>query len=81
MKIKVSKLREVLKKHGLNEDIFDSLFKTKKSNVEKLRKQLDIVNSDIKNQLIQLYGSWDKVPNWRKEYFNFDNDGNYIQPK
>ena len=81
MKIKVSKLREVLKKQGLNEGIFDSLFKTKKSIVQGLRKKLDAVNSDIKNQLIQIYGSWDKVPDWRKKYFNFDEDGNYIQLK
>jgi len=81
MKVKVSKLREVFKKHGLNEGIFDSLFRTKKSIVQGLRKKLDDVNSDIKNQLIQMYGSWDKVPDWRKNYFNFDKDGNYIQPK
>jgi hypothetical protein len=81
MKIKVSKLREVFKKYGLNEGIFDSLFKTKKSNIEKLRKQLDDLNSDIKNNLIQIYGSWDKVPNLWLKLYNFDKDGNYIQPK
>jgi len=39
--------------------------------------ELDVVNSNIKNGLIQEYGSWDKVPNWRKRYFHLDPDGNY----
>ena len=43
-----------------------------------LEKKLNTVNSDIKKQLIQMYGSWDKVPDWRKKYFHFDEDGNYI---
>jgi hypothetical protein len=42
-----------------------------------LEEKLDVVNSNIKNVLIQEYGSWDKVPNWRKKYFHLDPDGNY----
>lgn len=32
-----------------------------------LRKQLDSVNSDIKDHLIPIYGSWENVPDWRKK--------------
>ena len=50
------------------------LFFFRKPNLEE---KLDVVNSNIKNVLIQEYGSWDKVPNWRKKYFHLDPDGNY----
>lgn len=39
--------------------------------------KIEAVNSNIKNVLIQEYGSWDKVPNWRKKYFHLDPDGKY----
>ncbi len=56
MKIKVSKLREVLKKHNINEGIISRLLslitgqKAKKQQImQKYKTAIDTVNSDIEN--------------------------------
>jgi len=56
MKVKVSKLREVLKKHGLSENFITNFFsklvgdKTKKEKLrKKYEKELQDVNNEIEN--------------------------------
>jgi hypothetical protein len=66
MKIKKSKLKEIFTGCGLSEGIFDTIFKAI------AKGKLNAKNSEIKKLLIAKYGSWDKVPDWRKEYYGLD---------
>lgn len=56
-------IKERLKDPILREGLFDGIFKAI------IKGKLKAKNSEIKDLLIAKYGSWDKVPDWRKEYF------------
>jgi hypothetical protein len=80
MKIKVSKLREVLKKYNINEGFLDwlnsYLVNSRRKNLEN---KLNDLNTNLKNYLIDKFGSWDKIPKGYLRLLNFDENGNYIR--
>mgnify|MGYP003632035488 CR=1 FL=1 len=56
-------LKETLNDPILREGLIDTIFKAIMTG------KLKAKNKEIKQLLISTYGSWDKVPDWRKEYF------------
>lgn len=84
MKVKLSEVKKVLKKHNINEGIFDIFFNRKKrikNQIEKLDKELDVINDDIKKLLIKMWGSWENVPDTQLKSFNLDRQGNFVRPE
>lgn len=84
MKVKLSEVKKVLKKHNINEGIFDIFFNRKKrikKEIEKLDKELDVINDDIKKLLIKMWGSWENVPDTQLKLVNLDRQGNFVRPE
>jgi len=84
MKVKLSEVKKVLKKHNINEGIFDIFFNRKKrikKEIEKLDKELDVINDDIKKLLIKIWGSWENVPDKQLKLVNLDRQGNFVRPE
>ena len=84
MKVKLSEIKKVLKKHNINEGIFDIFFNRKKrikKEIEKLDKELGVINDDIKKLLIKLWGSWENVPDKQLKLVNLDRQGNFVRPE
>lgn len=84
MKVKLSEVKKVLKKHNINEGIFDIFFNRKKrikNQIEKLDKELDVINDDIKKLLIKMWGSWENIPDKQLKLVNLDRQGNFVRPE
>ena len=56
-------IKERLENPTLREGLLDGIFKSI------VKGKLKAKNKEIKQLLVAKYGSWEKVPDWRKEYF------------
>jgi len=52
-----------------------------KKQIKKLDKDLVSINDDIKKLLIQLWGSWENIPERQLKSFNLDRQGNFVRPE
>jgi len=51
-----------------------------KTQIKKLDKDLVSINDDVKKLLIQLWGSWENIPDSQLKSFNLDRQGNFVRP-
>jgi hypothetical protein len=52
-----------------------------KTQIKKLDKDLFFINDDLKKLLIQLWGSWENIPDSQLKSFNLDRHGNFVRPE
>jgi len=52
-----------------------------KTQIKKLDKDLVSINDDTKKLLIQLWGSWENIPDSQLKSFNLDRQGNFLRPE